>query len=82
MAEDKGRQMKNVESVWCILYSSFSCKAYHQLQYDFFFLSILGVCGQRLCHSPVEVFLLYNSEALRKMWEGIFVSNSNYATGF
>lgn len=81
MAEDKGRQMESVESVWCILYSSFSCEAYHQLQYFFFFFPFWGYVDSVCATVLLKCFYL-NSEALRKMWEGIFVSNSNYATGF
>lgn len=56
MAEDKGQQMKK-RLVYPLF--QFCCKAYHQLtQMNYFFLSIWGVCGQRLSRSPVEVFLL------------------------
>lgn len=57
--------MKNVENVWCILYSSFSCKAYHQLP-RLIISFHLGVCGQRVCATVLLKCSYFSSEALRK----------------
>lgn len=65
MAEDKGSTDENVERVWCILYSSYSCEVYHQLTQMNFFLSIWGFVDS-VCATVLLKCSYLCSEALRK----------------
>lgn len=70
IAEDLHHQIakENVESVWCIRYSSFTFNFYQLPRRLFFFSLHLGAFGLCLCHRPVEVFLIeqWGTEESRK----------------
>lgn len=73
--------MENVESVWCVLFIPVLVVR-HIISYpDSFFLSIWECVG-RVCATVLLRCSDLSRGHWRKMWEGIFVSNSNYATGF